>query len=125
MLRLDYLSCVLTIASTVMVGRRKWYGWVVAGTNSIIICAIGVNTGQFGFVPANLFCLALYLYNIIQWRGKDAPTREVEGDTGETSAGITLRIQGIRPFKRSRPGRKNELSSRKRDRIRRGGVLRP
>ncbi len=60
MLRLDYLSCALTILSTCLVSRRMWQGWVVAAANSVIICIIGFRTAQFGFVPANLFCLALY-----------------------------------------------------------------
>jgi hypothetical protein len=68
MLRLDYLSCVLTIVSTVMIGRRKWQGWIVAAINSLIICVIAERTAQTGFIPANLFCLALYAYNILQWR---------------------------------------------------------
>jgi hypothetical protein len=71
MLRLDYLSCLLTILSTVMVGRRKWQGWVVAGANSAIISVIGLKTGQWGFVPANAFCIAIYLYNIRKWRSPE------------------------------------------------------
>jgi hypothetical protein len=74
MLRLDYLSCVLTIVSTVLIGRRKWQGWIIAAMNSAIICIIGFRTAQTGFIPANLFCLALYGYNIFQWRyGSPAP----------------------------------------------------
>jgi hypothetical protein len=46
-----------------------WQGWVIAGVNSIIICAIGVRTAQLGFVPANLFCIAIYAHNISAWRG--------------------------------------------------------
>jgi hypothetical protein len=71
MLRLDYLSCLLTILSTVMVGRRKWQGWLVAGANSVIISVIGLKTGQWGFVPANAFCIAIYLYNIRKWRSPE------------------------------------------------------
>jgi hypothetical protein len=67
-LHLDYLSCLLTIVSTVLVGRRLWQGWVVAAINSVIICAIGLRTGQWGFVPANVFCLAIYAYNLRSWR---------------------------------------------------------
>src|SRR5262249_20365041 len=68
MLRLDYLSCLLTIASTILIGRRKWQGWIVAGLNSVIISVIGVRTAQMGFIPANLFCLGIYGYNIFKWR---------------------------------------------------------
>jgi hypothetical protein len=67
-LRLDYISCLLTIASTILIGRRKWQGWIVAGVNSLVICVIGLRTTQLGFIPANLFCLALYAYNLMQWR---------------------------------------------------------
>jgi hypothetical protein len=68
MLRLDYISCALTIASTLLVGRRMWQGWLVAGANSLIICWIGLKTTQTGFIPANLFCLAMYAQNIVRWR---------------------------------------------------------
>jgi hypothetical protein len=70
MLRLDYISCLLTVVSTVLVGRRLWHGWVVAGANSVIICVIGLKTAQIGFVPANVFCLGLYGYNLIEWRSQ-------------------------------------------------------
>ena len=36
--------------------------------NSVIICVIGVKTAQFGFVPANLFCLVLCAVNVRTWR---------------------------------------------------------
>ncbi len=68
MFRLDYLSCALTILSTFMVGRKLWAGWVVAALNSVLICIIGMRTAQTGFIPANLFCIALYAYNLRQWR---------------------------------------------------------
>jgi hypothetical protein len=66
--RLDYLSCILTIGSTILVGRRYWEGWLLAGVNSVILCLIGLRTAQFGFIPANLFCIALYVINLRAWR---------------------------------------------------------
>jgi len=62
---------VLTVVSTVLVGRRCWEGWILAGVNSVIICFIGVRTAQWGFVPANLFCLVLYGHNVRAWRKVD------------------------------------------------------
>jgi hypothetical protein len=67
-LRLDYLSCLLTVLSTVLVGRKMWHGLVVAGVNSVLICLIGLKTSQFGFIPANLFCIAVYGVSIRSWR---------------------------------------------------------
>ena len=70
MIRLDYLSCVLTVLGTVLLGKKLWQGWVVAALNSAVVCVIGVRTAQFGFVPANLLCIALYTSNLIHWRPK-------------------------------------------------------
>lgn len=67
-LRLDYISCLLTVLSTVLIGKRYWHGWVLAGVNSVVVCVIAKNTAQFGFIPANVFCLGLYAYNVWNWR---------------------------------------------------------
>jgi nicotinamide riboside transporter PnuC len=67
-IRLDYLSCVLTVLSTILVGRRLWEGWILAAINSVIICIIGMKTAQLGFIPANLFCIVLYGVNLRSWR---------------------------------------------------------
>jgi nicotinamide riboside transporter PnuC len=67
-LRLDYLSCVLTVISTILVGRRCWEGWLLATVNSVIMCIIGIKTAQFGFIPANLFCIGISVINLRAWR---------------------------------------------------------
>ena len=68
MLRLDYISCLLTVVSTILIGRRLWQGWIVAGANSVIICLIGLKTAQTGFIAANVFCLSIYGFNLVNWR---------------------------------------------------------
>jgi nicotinamide riboside transporter PnuC len=72
--RLDYLSCGLTVISTILVGRRFWEGWVLAAVNSVIICVIAFRTAQLGFIPANLFCIALYGINLRAWRKRGIPS---------------------------------------------------
>jgi len=64
---LDYFSCALTVLSTVLVARKRWMGLVVAGINSGLICLIGLRTAQFGFIPANLFCIAVYVASFRSW----------------------------------------------------------
>ena len=71
MFRLDYLSCVLTVVSTILVGRRYWEGWALAGINSIVICVIGFKTAQLGFIPANIFCMVMSAINLRAWRKPD------------------------------------------------------
>ena len=68
MLHLDYISCLLTILSTVLIGKRLWYGWILAAINSLVICVIGVQTAQYGFLPGNLLCIVLYAHNLSNWR---------------------------------------------------------
>lgn len=75
MVHLDYLSCVLTVLSTLLVARKMWMGLVVAGINSILICLIGLKTSQFGLIPANLFCIAVYAVNFRSWLRPGVQTR--------------------------------------------------
>ena len=67
MLRLDYVSCCLTILSTILLGRKNWTGLVLASLNSVVVCVIGVRTSQYGFIPANIFCIAVYVISIRSW----------------------------------------------------------
>jgi hypothetical protein len=92
---LDYISCVLTVLSTLLVGRRLWQGWIVAGVNSVIISWIGLRTGQWGFVPANVFCLAMYLYNVKAWRSAAPLTA---GAAGLSRRGPTMSDQNKGPI---------------------------
>jgi nicotinamide riboside transporter PnuC len=65
--RLDYLSGVLTITSTILVGRRRCEGWALAGVNSVVVCIIGIRTDQLGFIPANVFCMVMSAINLHAW----------------------------------------------------------
>jgi hypothetical protein len=33
-----------------------------------VVCIIALQTAQWGFIPANLFCLVLYGVNVRTWR---------------------------------------------------------
>lgn len=52
-----------------------WQGWIIAGANSLIICFIGLKTTQLGFIPANLFCIVIYIHNIAHWRNTLPPSQ--------------------------------------------------
>src|SRR3982074_2975771 len=67
MFQLDYLSCFLTVVATILVGRKMWTGLVVSGVNSLIVCVIGLHTSQFGFIPANVFCICINAFNLRAW----------------------------------------------------------
>jgi hypothetical protein len=67
MFHLDYLSCFLTVLATILLARKCWIGLLFAIINSVIVCAIGVHTLQFGFIPANLFCICVYSISLRSW----------------------------------------------------------
>ncbi len=79
MFRLDTLSCALTVLSTLLVGRKLWTGLVVAGFNSVVICVIGLRTAQFGFIPANLFCIGVYAVSIRSWMRESGRENHLSG----------------------------------------------
>lgn len=95
MLRLDYLSCVLKINSTILVGRRCWEGWLLATVNCVIMCVIGLKTDQLGLIPANLFCIVMSVVNLRTWRKRATASWEF-ADAGPSQRNLCHR-SGRRP----------------------------
>ena len=71
MFHLDYLSCFLTVVTTILLARKSWIGLLLAIVNSLIVCAIGLRTLQYGFIPANLFCVCVYAVSMRSWLKKE------------------------------------------------------
>ena len=67
MFRLDYLSCVLTVLSTILIAKKEWTGFIFAAINCLIISFIAFETHQIGFIPANIFCIAIYAFSVRSW----------------------------------------------------------
>jgi hypothetical protein len=44
-----------------------WTGLVVSCVNSLIVCVIGLHTSQYGFIPANVFCIGINAFNLRTW----------------------------------------------------------
>lgn len=74
--RLDYISCLLTILATFLVGRKLWSGLALSILNSLIVCVIAVHTSQYGFIPANVFCIGIYAFSIRSWLTKAQKTAQ-------------------------------------------------
>jgi hypothetical protein len=104
MFRLDYLSCLLTVVATILVGRKMWTGLVVSGVNSLIVCVIGVHTSQYGFIPANVFCICINAFNLKLWLNKGEQSRR-----DQISYGWCTRTQAS--TRRDGFGKQSELAS--------------
>jgi hypothetical protein len=121
MFRLDYLSCFLTVLATILVGRKMWTGLIVSGVNSLIVCVIGLHTSQYGFIPANVFCICINAFNLRAWlKVQKDPSESTTDASSEPIAGCkpvstskkaaTRRL--INPFRIRREGRPgNSISS--------------
>jgi hypothetical protein len=89
MFRLDYLSCFLTVIATILVGRKMWTGLVVSGVNSLIVCVIGLHTSQYGFIPANVFCICINAFNLRAWlKVPKDPSESATDASRELAAGL-------------------------------------
>jgi Nicotinamide mononucleotide transporter len=67
MFHLDYLSCFFTVLATILLARKSWFGLVVAIVNNLIVCAIALQTTEFGFIPANVFCICMSAFSMRSW----------------------------------------------------------
>ena len=99
--RLDYLSCFLTVIATTLIGRKMWTGLIVSSVNSLIVCVIAVHTSQYGFIPANMFCICINAFNLRTWLKAQEDLPELASDaTGELIAsckpGSTFRKSATR-----------------------------
>jgi hypothetical protein len=95
MLHLDYLSCFLTVLTTILLVRKSWTGLVVAIGNSLIVCVIGLRTSQFGFIPANLFCICVYACSIRSWLQERTHTNRDHAEQHAFAADILLEIENV------------------------------
>ena len=53
--------------ATILLARKSWLGLLVAIVNSLIVCAIGLLRSKLGFIPASLFCICAYAFNMRPW----------------------------------------------------------
>jgi hypothetical protein len=90
MFRLDYLSCFLTVLATTLIGRKMWTGLVVSAVNSLIVCVIASHTSQYGFIPANVFCICINAFNLRAWLKvrKDSSKKIYQADMLPDATGL-------------------------------------
>jgi hypothetical protein len=110
MFRLDYLSCFLTVLATILVGRKMWTGLIVSGVNSLIVCVIGLHTSQYGFIPANVFCICINAFNLRAWlKVQKNPSESTTDASSEPVAGCKPMSTSKKVATRRRPP--NSISS--------------
>src|SRR5215469_18803352 len=95
MFHLDFLSCFLTVLATILLGRKSWTGLVVAIGNSLIVCLIGLRTSQFGFIPANLFCICIYACSMRSWLRERTHKNRDQAEQHVFGAHTSLKVESV------------------------------
>jgi hypothetical protein len=93
MFHLDYLSCFLTVLATILLARKSWIGLLIAIVNSLIVCAIALQTSQLGLIPANLFCISVYAFSMRSWLNEQTRTNRDQAqrqDSGSVADGSPM-----------------------------------
>jgi hypothetical protein len=98
MFGLDYLSCFLTVVATILVGKKMWTGLVVSGVNSLIVCVIALHTSQYGFIPANVFCICINAFNLRAWLKVQ---KDLSESTTDASSELVARCKRISTYKKA------------------------
>src|SRR5947209_19905351 len=90
--RLDYLSCLLTVVAAILLGKKMWAGLVIQGINGVNVCVIGLHTSQYGFIPANLFCICINAFNIRAWLNVQKDLSESTSDASREPVTACKRV---------------------------------
>src|SRR6202007_2576967 len=84
-MRLDILSAILTVFSMTEIGQKKWQGWALEFSNSVVVCILAVHVApkQWALIPPNVLCLFIYARNLWSWKHAEDPQYKNAGPTGE------------------------------------------
>jgi nicotinamide riboside transporter PnuC len=50
-----------------VVGRKRWWGWVILLVNTVLWGVYATESHQYGFMVASFFYAPLYARNLIKW----------------------------------------------------------
>jgi hypothetical protein len=67
---MNYWSWLLEgvgLLGATIVGRKRWYGWLVLLINTFIWSVYAIESRQYGFMVASFFYAPLYARNLIKW----------------------------------------------------------
>jgi hypothetical protein len=68
---ITWALALISIAATVLSGRKVWWGWLLAAASCAGWTVYAVATDQLGLAALNGFYVALTLYNARRWRREE------------------------------------------------------
>jgi hypothetical protein len=67
MIHLDWVCGAMALLSTFVLGKKKWYGWLISATTNALFVVLNARAHLWGVVPVSLFCCILNLWNMVKW----------------------------------------------------------
>jgi nicotinamide riboside transporter PnuC len=68
--RLDVLSSLISICAIVIVGRKKWWGWLFNIANVFLLTILNIRYGLWALHFLNVGLLCMFAYNAWLWKSK-------------------------------------------------------
>ena len=68
----SWVLSAVGVAGLFFVGRRKWWGWLIALFNEVLWIAYAFATKQYGFIIGALSYGAVHASNAARWRQQRA-----------------------------------------------------
>ena len=68
LMNLPLMTSILSVVWILVVGQRKWWGHLFGLANCLIFTLIALRPGQWGYLPSNVVCFAIYARNAVKWR---------------------------------------------------------
>ena len=67
-LRADIASCILSVIAQLLIGRKKWYGWLFPVANLVPLTIINIQYHLWAFHIYNAGMLVVFLWNCWSWK---------------------------------------------------------
>ena len=67
----SWLLSAIGVTGLLMVGRRRWWGWLIAFTNEVLWIGYALVTRQYGFIFGAAAYMSVHIHNAKKWKHND------------------------------------------------------
>jgi len=89
---LDALGALLVITALLIIGEKKWWGWIFSLSAAVVYFFIGIVVGLYFLIGLNIILVCVYTRNLIKWK------REAGEKMDLKACDICMEIKGTQRF---------------------------
>jgi len=64
----SWVLSIVGVCGLFFIGKRQWWGWVIAFSNECLWTIYAIVTGQYGFIFGAIAYMTIHAKNAIHWR---------------------------------------------------------